>query len=143
AGDVARWRGDGELEYLGRIDHQVKIRGHRIELGEIEAALLALKGVSASVVVARQDGGGDKRLVAYLVAGPGGAVPTTTELREQLKVKLPEYMVPSAFVELEALPLTGNGKVDRKALPAPEGARPELAQAYVGPRTGEEAQLAK
>ena len=130
-GDLARWRSDGALEYLGRIDHQVKIRGLRIELGEIEAALLAVAGVSASVVVAREDVPGQKRLVAYLVYVAGGAVPSVAELREALAAKLPEYMVPSAFVTLDALPLTPNGKVDRKALPAPDAM---AARTYVAPR---------
>src|SRR5438094_243735 len=135
-GDLTRWRRDGTLEYLGRIDHQVKIRGLRIELGEIESALLAVAGVSASVVVAREDAPGQKRLVAYVA---GTAVPTVAELREALKAKLPDYMVPSAFVLLEALPLTPNGKVDRKALPAP-GAT--VAPSYIAPRTGAEELLA-
>src|SRR5439155_24785674 len=108
----------------------------RIELGEIESALLAVAGVSASVVVAREDAPGQKRLVAYVA---GSAVPTVAELREALRAKLPEYMVPSAFVMLEALPLTPNGKVDRKALPAPEAG---AARTYVAPRAGAEELLA-
>ncbi|MEO7417518.1 MAG: condensation domain-containing protein, partial [Thermoanaerobaculia bacterium] len=115
-GDLVRRRPSGELEFLGRIDHQVKVRGFRIELGEIEAALLRHPSVSASVVMVREDGG-EKRLVGYLVAG---AAPSTSELRQALGQSLPEYMIPSAFVTLESLPLTPSGKVDRKALPAPE-----------------------
>ncbi len=125
-----RWRPSGELEFLGRIDHQVKVRGFRIELGEIEAALLRHPSVSAAVVVVREDGG-EKRLVAYLIAG--GEVPSAAELREHLRRLLPDYMVPAAFVVLEALPLTPSGKVDRKALPAPEGMA-AAAAGYVAPR---------
>jgi len=138
-GDVARWRSDGELEYLGRIDHQVKIRGYRIELGEIEAALRGDPGVKDCVVVASEDEPGDKRLVAYVVGAQGFGA-DVSDLREHLRRSLPDYMVPSAFVVLEALPLTANGKVDRKALPAPEG-RPDVAE-YEGPRTPTEEVLA-
>ena len=134
-GDLARFRADGRLEYLGRIDHQVKIRGFRVELGEVEAALLALPQVREGVVVAREYAPGDKRLVAY-VAGRDGTAPgalAAAELRDQLRRTLPEGMVPSAFVALPALPLSANGKVDRKALPAPdwEGS----GEAGGGPRT--------
>ena len=131
-GDVARWLASGELEYLGRMDHQVKVRGYRIELGEIEAALAGQEAVSECVCLARADEAGDVRLVAYVVA-VNGAAPSAAELREWLRQQLPEYMVPSLFVTLETLPLTPNGKVDRKALPAPER---ELAEAeFVAART--------
>ena len=113
-GDVVRWGSDGELEYVGRTDHQVKIRGFRIELGEIEAALLARPEIAQAAVVVREDRRGDTRLVAYLVATALG------DLRGELGRVLPDYMVPSAFVSLDALPLTANGKLDRKALPVPD-----------------------
>jgi amino acid adenylation domain-containing protein len=123
-GDLARWRGDGNLEYLGRNDEQVKIHGYRIELGEIEAALEKHSGVAQSVVLAREDQPGEKRLVAYYTcqgkSASGEAKSGTEELRRHLSTILPEYMVPSAYVQLESLPLTANGKLDRKALPAPE-----------------------
>ncbi|HEX8150238.1 MAG TPA: amino acid adenylation domain-containing protein [Pyrinomonadaceae bacterium] len=132
-GDVARYLADGEVEFLGRVDHQVKIRGHRIELGEVESALAAHDGVREVVVVARDDEqGAAARLVAYLTAADG-RVPTAAELRGHLKRTLPDYMVPSAFVALDSLPLTPNGKVDRKALPDP--GRPEASAAYAAPRT--------
>jgi amino acid adenylation domain-containing protein/FkbH-like protein len=124
-GDLARWREDGNLEYLGRIDHQVKIRGFRIELGEVEAALKKQSGVTDAVVVAREDPSGSKRLVAYVVTDRMRSTSQSDsdrseELRRGLRAHLPEYMVPSTFVFLAAIPLTPNGKVDRKALPAPE-----------------------
>jgi acyl-coenzyme A synthetase/AMP-(fatty) acid ligase/acyl carrier protein len=131
-GDLARWRADGELEYVGRVDHQVKVRGYRIELGEIEAALRGDPGIRDCAVVAREDAPGDKRLVAYVV-GEGETAADSNGVRAQLKKSLPEYMVPSTFVRLARLPLTPNGKVDRRALPAPEG-RPEIG-GYVAPRT--------
>ncbi len=115
-GDLARRREDGNLEFLGRIDDQVKIRGHRVELGEIEAALLEHPAVQSAVVVGREDTPGDKRLVAYIV---GDALPSASELRDRLAQTLPAYMLPGAFVTLEALPVTSSGKIDRKALPRP------------------------
>jgi acyl-coenzyme A synthetase/AMP-(fatty) acid ligase len=121
-GDKARWLADGNIEYLGRLDFQVKVRGLRIELGEIEAALELHPQVRQAVVVVREDSAsGDKRLVAYVVPPSGTQAPSITDARDFLKQKLPEYMVPSAFVSMEALPLNSSGKLDRKALPAPEG----------------------
>ncbi|MDQ7733304.1 amino acid adenylation domain-containing protein [Halomonas sp. SpR1] len=117
-GDLVRWRDDGQLEYLGRLDHQVKIRGLRIELGEIEAELLSQPEVRESVVVA-QEGSGGSRLVAYVVPQAGSELDTAL-LREALGQKLPDYMVPGVLVSLDALPLNANGKIDRKALPEPD-----------------------
>ncbi|QNP40683.1 polyketide synthase [Lysobacter solisilvae (ex Woo and Kim 2020)] len=131
-GDLARPLEDGDLEYLGRSDHQVKIRGFRIETGEIESVLARHESLRACAVIARTDlGDGDARLVAYVV--PVGASPSQAELRAHLAGSLPDYMIPSAFVELDALPLTENGKLDRRALPAPATQRPELASAYEPP----------
>ncbi|MET0646190.1 MAG: amino acid adenylation domain-containing protein [Pyrinomonadaceae bacterium] len=119
-GDLVRRLADGRIRFLGRIDHQVKVRGYRIELGEIEAALAAHASVGECVVVAREDDRGDKRLVAYLVGASDAQPATAGELREHLRRRLPEYMVPWVFVQLASMPLTPNGKVDRKALPDPE-----------------------
>jgi len=135
-GDRVRWRADGVVEYLGRLDQQVKIRGFRVELGEIEAALRTHPGMRECVVVAREDAPGEKRLVAY---GVGGA--DAEELRAHLRRTLPEHMVPSAFVTLDALPLTRNGKLDRSALPAPDLASVE--EEHVAPRTPVEEALAE
>lgn len=122
-GDLGRWRDDGAIEYLGRNDHQVKIRGFRIELGEIEARLERCAGVREVAVLAREDVPGEKRLVAYWVTTQNPALaPTAEALREALRSTLPEYMVPSAFVLLERMPVSPNGKLDRKALPAPDPA---------------------
>jgi hypothetical protein len=131
-GDVVRRRVGGEIEYLGRIDQQVKVRGFRIELGEIEAALKAHGSIRDCVVVAQDDETG-KRIVAYLVWAPDEEEKSNTELRQYLKERLPEYMVPAVFVGLEQLPLTTSGKVDRKALPAPSITSP--AESYAGPRS--------
>ncbi|MFD2169281.1 amino acid adenylation domain-containing protein [Tumebacillus lipolyticus] len=137
-GDVVRYLPDGNIEYISRIDHQVKVRGYRIELGEIEAALIAHEKVLQAVVIARVDQG-NKYLAAYVVPN-GEASLTSAELRADLKGKLPIYMIPSAFVTLEAIPLTTNGKVDRKALPVPvQGAAVE----YVAPRSEIEEQMAE
>jgi amino acid adenylation domain-containing protein len=140
-GDVARWRVDGELEYLGRIDHQVKLRGYRIELGEIEAQLVQHPQIGQAVVVADEDGNGEKRLVAYVVAGGSETALEPAELRSHLQRSLPDHMVPAAFVKLTALPLTPNGKIDRKALPKP-GTDGLVRGAYVAPRTETEEVLA-
>jgi amino acid adenylation domain-containing protein len=137
-GDLVRWRADGELEYLGRLDHQVKIRGFRVELGEIEAALAACPGVEEAVVVAREDEPGVRRLVAYV---SGALEVSTGELRQRLQDRLPAYMVPAVFVLLEALPRTPNGKVDRRALPAPDSER-ALETEPQAPRTAMETTLA-
>jgi acyl-coenzyme A synthetase/AMP-(fatty) acid ligase len=115
-GDLVRYLADGRLEYLGRLDHQLKLRGFRIELGEIEAALGGLAEVQEAVVVPCSRDGAEQRLVGYIVTRPGFA-PTTSELRRHLKEHLPEYMIPSAFVVLDEMPRTANGKVDRRALP--------------------------
>ncbi|RKI15449.1 amino acid adenylation domain-containing protein, partial [Corallococcus praedator] len=120
-GDSVRWRPDGTLDFLGRTDFQVKLRGFRIEPGEVEAAVRQVPGVREAVVLVREDIPGDKRLVAYVVpAGPDAAHPSPSELREHLRQRVPEYMVPAAFMVLEALPVNANGKVDRRALPAPD-----------------------
>ncbi|HKR15452.1 MAG TPA: amino acid adenylation domain-containing protein, partial [Pyrinomonadaceae bacterium] len=133
-GDLARYLRNGDLEYLGRIDHQVKIRGFRIELGEIEAVLLTHNGVREAVVMAREDSPGEKRLAAYLVLDDEQST-SIGDLRGFLKERLPDYMIPSVFVVLDRLPLTSNGKVDRRALPAPDRTRPELERLYVAPTT--------
>ncbi|WNG57626.1 amino acid adenylation domain-containing protein [Archangium gephyra] len=140
-GDRARWRKDGRLEYLGRGDEQVKVRGHRIELGEVEAGLLGHPGVREALVVVREDVPGDKRLVAYVVARPGQAL-ESAEVRASLARKMPAYLVPQAVVVLAQLPLLPNGKVDRKALPAPEQAGSTRPEEYVAPRTETERKLA-
>jgi amino acid adenylation domain-containing protein len=138
-GDLARWVGAGELEFRGRADHQVKLRGFRIELGEIEAALRRLPGVRDAVALVREDEPGDRRLVAYVVPAGG---PAPSALRAGLRESLPDYMLPSAFVTLPALPLTQSGKVDRRALPAPGGERPDLESAFAAPRNPVEEMLA-
>ena len=140
-GDVARFLADGRIEFQGRADHQVKLRGYRIELGEIEAVIAQHPGVKQSVVIAREDVAGDKRLVAYLVTKADHKV-SPAELRDWVHARLPEYMVPSAWVQMEQLPLSPNGKVDRKNLPTPEYLRPELQGEYLAPRTAEEEVIA-
>ena len=140
SGDLARWSDRGEMEYLGRMDHQVKIRGFRVELGEIESALNRHPAIRESAVLAREESEGGKRLAAYIVAA--GAAPSVTELREHLGKIIPEYMIPARFIVLPALPLTTNGKVDRRALPAPGDARPALDGKFTLPRDEAEKKLA-
>ena len=135
-GDRVRWRPDGMLEYLGRLDRQLKVRGFRVEPGEVETALAKHPGVAEAVVVAREDRPGDLRLVGYVVP------PRAEELREYLSGRLPQYMVPSAFVVLDALPLTANGKLDRRALPEPDGKGAVVSGGYTAPRTEVEERLA-
>ncbi|HEV2707207.1 MAG TPA: amino acid adenylation domain-containing protein, partial [Pyrinomonadaceae bacterium] len=141
-GDRVRMLASGEIEYLGRFDHQVKIRGYRIELGEIEAVLSEQEGVREAAVVVREDEAGDKRLVGYVATNEGEHI-SAPELRQRLQKKLPEYMIPSAFVMLEKLPQTASGKVNRPALPAPELRRDALAESFVAPRTPIEELLAR
>ncbi|HEX7240791.1 MAG TPA: condensation domain-containing protein, partial [Longimicrobiaceae bacterium] len=140
-GDRARWLAEGRLEYLGRADEQVKLRGFRVEPGEVEAALLEHPAVREAVVVVREDAPGEKRLVAYVVAGAGEA-PAPAELRGWLRERLPEHLVPSAVVALDALPRTPAGKLARRALPAPDRAAGDEA-AYVEPRTPTERAVAE
>jgi glyine---[glycyl-carrier protein] ligase len=140
-GDLARWRPDGEIEFLGRNDEQVKLRGFRIEPGEIETVLRGHPGLAEAAVVLREDTPGHPQLVGYLVPRPGSP-PAGGELRRWLGTVLPEYLVPSAFVELDALPLTRNGKLDRAALPPPDQTRPADLGDYVPPRDGVESALA-
>jgi aspartate racemase len=138
SGDLVRWRGDGTLEFLGRLDDQVKVRGYRVEPGEIETVLMQHPGVRDAVVVTRPAPDGDPRLVAHVV---GRRPLDTSDLRGFVRTRLPEYMVPAAFVVLDRLPLTANGKVDRRALPAPDAAAP--ARAFAGPRDELERRLAR
>jgi amino acid adenylation domain-containing protein len=141
-GDLARMLPSGHVELLGRTDTQVKVRGFRIELGEIEATLGQHSGVKDAAVTAIDDGRGVKRLVAYVVPAVGATAPSATDLRAFLAGKLPEYMVPGIFMPLAELPISTNGKVDRKALPAPDLSRPDVAHEYVPPRTEAEGKLA-
>ncbi|ANN17190.1 non-ribosomal peptide synthetase [Amycolatopsis orientalis] len=138
-GDRVRWTTGGELDYLGRLDEQVKIRGFRVEPGEIEAALLGHPAVAEAVVIAREDEPGNRRLAAYVVLDDEG--PDSTDLRAWLRRTVPAHLVPSAFVVLDRLPLTRNGKVDRRALPAPESSG--TGRTYVAPRTSVERTLAE
>jgi acyl-CoA synthetase (AMP-forming)/AMP-acid ligase II/acyl carrier protein len=141
-GDLACYNKDGVIEFLGRLDHQVKIRGYRIELGEIETALEKHSLIREAVVIAREDTPGDKRLVAYMVSETPSN-PAISDLRDYLKEKLPEYMIPSTYEFMVVFPLTPNGKVDRLSLPAPEMDRPEMEQEFIAPRTQSEKNLAK
>jgi amino acid adenylation domain-containing protein/thioester reductase-like protein len=147
-GDLARWRLGGEVEFLGRIDDQVKIRGFRVELGEVEAALAQHPSVKQVAVLAREEAPGQRRLVAYVVQdrsgvldAAGGAAPAAALLRDFLRTQLPDYMVPAAIVLIDAMPLTPNGKIDRRALPAPSAARPELRENYLAARGATEQAL--
>jgi acyl carrier protein len=136
-GDLARYLSDGNIDYLGRMDQQVKLRGVRIEVGEIETVLQQHPAVRESVVVFREAAPGDKRLVAYVVS----ETVSTAELRTWLRERLPDHFVPAHFVVLEKLPLTPNGKVDRRALPAPDNT--QTAAEFIAPRTPEEAKIAE
>jgi amino acid adenylation domain-containing protein len=141
-GDRVRWRADGALEFAGRLDHQIKIRGFRVELGEIEAALADHPAVRQVVVVGREDGAGERRLVAYVV--PAGArEDLVRQLAADLRQRLPEYLIPSDWVLLDALPTTPTGKVDRRALPAPAGEQPGAGPSFVAPRTPLERTIAE
>ncbi|MCX4850502.1 amino acid adenylation domain-containing protein [Streptomyces sp. NBC_00893] len=140
-GDLVKWRPDGTLEFIGRIDNQIKLRGYRIELGEIEAALNTHPHIHTTTVTTREDTPGDKRLVAYIVPAPGHD-PDASELRTHLQRQLPDYMIPSTYLTLGQLPLTPNGKVDTNALPAPGHHRPELATTYTAPRNTTEETIA-
>jgi amino acid adenylation domain-containing protein len=140
-GDLGRMRSDGCLEHLGRKDFQVKIRGHRVDVGEIESTLCDHRAIKEALVTAREEPSGDPALVACIVPAQVRA-PTNSELRRFLQVTLPDYMIPSAFVTLEALPLTPNGKVDYRALPAPEPLRPALEATYVAPKSEVEQRIA-
>ena len=140
-GDLGRMLHDGSFQFVARKDDQVKYRGVRIELGEVEAALLQHSDVQQAAVMARHDGRGDQGLVAYFVAIDEKS-PTTSDLRRFLQRKLPDHMIPSAFVALDALPLSANGKVNRKALPSPDGTRPLLDRPYVAPRNPTEQAVA-
>jgi amino acid adenylation domain-containing protein len=141
SGDLARWLANGDLEYLGRIDTQLKIRGYRVELNEIVAVLNTHPAVQASAVVARQDGTGNLRLLAYLVISQNQTPPGAGELRNLLRAQLPDYMVPAVFLHLRDLPLTPNGKLDRNALPAPDDSNMLPNENYVSPRTALEEKL--
>ncbi|HEX3529868.1 MAG TPA: phosphopantetheine-binding protein, partial [Thermoanaerobaculia bacterium] len=144
SGDLVRHLPDGSLDFLGRLDHQVKIRGFRIELGEVETALAQNPMVREAVVVSREQPDGEQRLLAYVVPADetaGTALPVG-ELRRFLQERLPEYMVPARFIALAKLPLSANGKLNRRALPPPDDARPELGNRYVAPRNSGEKRMA-
>ncbi len=141
-GDLVRYLPDGNIEFLGRIDHQVKVRGFRIELGEIEATLVEHPSVRDAAVLAREDVPGDVRLAAYVVAKPDTPI-NSGDLRSYLRERLPDYMVPSHFIMLDTMPLTPSNKVDRQALPAPDQSRPDLQSEYIAPRNEVEQKLAE
>jgi acyl-coenzyme A synthetase/AMP-(fatty) acid ligase/acyl carrier protein len=143
SGDLARYLSNGDVEFLGRMDHQVKIRGYRIEIGEVETTLREHPQILEAVVCATVDARGEKQLVAYCVVEGGGQVKSeTTEVRNYLREVLPDYMVPSSFVFLDRLPMTPTGKVDRRALPAPQPCDLERQRVYVAPRTPTEETIA-
>jgi hypothetical protein len=139
-GDLVRWLGDGNLEFLGRTDEQVKVRGFRVELGEVEAALRTHPSVSEAAVITREDKSGSKHLIAYVAPHSGAAV-DRGELRSWLEQKLPAYMLPAHYVALAELPLTANGKVDRRALPTPESLSVATTRAITAPRNALEKRL--
>jgi amino acid adenylation domain-containing protein/non-ribosomal peptide synthase protein (TIGR01720 family) len=142
SGDVVRYRGAGELEFMGRVDDQVKVRGHRVELGEVEAALRQERGVKEAAVVVRGEQAGEKQLVGYVVSDDEEWL-GEVELKARLRARLPEYMVPSVVVKLAEMPVNRRGKLDRQALPAPDGARPQLQREFIAPRTPAEQILAE
>jgi amino acid adenylation domain-containing protein len=142
-GDLVRWRATGQLDFLGRTDHQVKLRGYRVELGEIEAELEKHEQTERAVVLLREDQPGDRRLAAYIVKRNKGQELSPDRLREHLRQRLPEYMVPDTWVELERFPLSPNGKIDRQALPRPEVRVADTSHSYVSPRTDLEKRLAE
>src|SRR6185503_6769087 len=141
-GDVAKWLENGTLDFIGRVDHQVKIRGQRLELDEVQVVINDYPGVRQNVVVAREYAPGDKRLVAYVVADKESDF-TVNGLRQHLKAKLPDHMVPGTIMEMDIFPLTTNGKVNRRALPAPDWGKASDAIAYVAPRSPVEEILAE
>jgi acyl carrier protein len=141
-GDVGRFRTDGAIEFVGRIDNQVKVRGYRIELGEIEAILKSHPNVADCAVVLRDDADGERKIVAYVASGTGEE-PTPAELKTYVRELIPEYMVPATIVLMKSMPLTVNGKLDRSALPAPDDKRPEIGEARVAPRNDGERKLAR
>jgi acyl carrier protein len=140
-GDLARYLPNGNMEFIGRIDQQVKIRGFRIELGEIESILQEYKGIKDAVVILRDDTPGNQRLVAYLINEDGVSI-EFVKLRVYLRERLPEFMIPTAFVTLEAFPLTPSGKIDRRALPIPDRDRSDLSSEYIAPRNEIEEKMA-
>jgi acyl carrier protein len=142
-GDLACYQPDGNIEFLGRIDNQVKIRGARVELGEIEAMLVAHSSVSEAAVIAREDAKGERKLIAYVVPASGNSTDLARELRVSLKKSLPDYMVPSTFITTEALPLTSSGKIDRRALAALETGNSQAGERYEAPREPTEEKLAE
>jgi amino acid adenylation domain-containing protein len=142
-GDLARRLADGELEAIGRMDHQVKVRGFRVETGEVESALAAHPALRAAAVIAREDAPGDRRLVAYVIPADADGMPPAAKLTAFLRASLPDYMVPSAFVPMDAFPRTGSGKTDRRALPAPDASLRERAPEHVPPRTAMEHAVAQ